>query len=180
MKGICGALLVACCLLVGAASPALATTGSADLSVTKVDSPDPVTADSDLSYTVTVHNAGPDSSQGVQLSDPIPANTTFASASVSQGTLAFNANTITANFGTIASGNNATLTLTVHVLAGTAPGTVIGNAAAAWSTTTTDPNTANNVAGAATLVAAATVSANLSVTKVNSPEPVTADRDRTS
>src|SRR5438105_3474508 len=157
MKGICGALLVACCLLVGAASPALATTGSADLSVTKSDSPDPVTADSDITYTVTVHNAGPDSSQGVQLSDPIPANTTFSSASVSQGTVAFNANTITASFGTIASGNNATLRLTVHVTAGTPPGTVIGNAAAAWSTTTGDPDHTNNVAAAPTVVGPVTL-----------------------
>src|SRR5256885_1946816 len=68
LKGIRGGLPVVCCLLMGAASPALATTGSADLSVTKSDSPDPVAADSDITYTVTVHNAGPDTSIGVQLS----------------------------------------------------------------------------------------------------------------
>src|SRR4029079_16632043 len=57
----------------------------ADLSVTKTDSPDPVTAGTDLTYTITVSNAGPIDAQSVSLSDAIPVNTTFVSAMQTAG-----------------------------------------------------------------------------------------------
>ena len=44
----------------------------ADLSITKTDSPDPVTAGNDLTYTVTVHNYGPSDAQAVQVTDTLP------------------------------------------------------------------------------------------------------------
>src|SRR5207247_1239345 len=49
----------------------------ADLAVTKTDSPDPVTAGTDLTYTVTLVNNGPSDAQAVSLTDTVPANTTF-------------------------------------------------------------------------------------------------------
>jgi uncharacterized repeat protein (TIGR01451 family) len=45
----------------------------ADLSVTKVADPDPVAAGSELTYTVTVANAGPNLAAGVELLDELPA-----------------------------------------------------------------------------------------------------------
>src|SRR5205807_9971407 len=57
----------------------------ADLSVTKSDSPDPVTAGNDLTYTIIVTNGGASDAQGVSLSDTIPANTTFVSAMQTAG-----------------------------------------------------------------------------------------------
>jgi uncharacterized repeat protein (TIGR01451 family) len=46
---------------------------SADLSVTKTDSPDPVTAGSELTYTLTVQNSGPADAPNVVLTDSVPA-----------------------------------------------------------------------------------------------------------
>lgn len=52
---------------------------TADLSVTKVDTPDPVTAGNVLAYTVTVANAGPAAAANVSMADTLPTGTTFAS-----------------------------------------------------------------------------------------------------
>src|SRR5436853_6358433 len=52
---------------------------SADLSVTKADSPDPVNTGSNLTYTITVINNGPDAAANASWSDTLPAGTTFVS-----------------------------------------------------------------------------------------------------
>ena len=53
--------------------------GSADLSITKSDSPDPVVAGSQLTYTITVTNAGPSTAHAVNVTDDLPAGTTYVS-----------------------------------------------------------------------------------------------------
>ena len=59
----------------------LAPAVPADLGITKTDSPDPVIAGSNLTYTITVRNAGPGvSAAGIVMSDALPAGTTFVSA----------------------------------------------------------------------------------------------------
>ena len=52
----------------------------ADLSITKTDSADPVLAGTDLTYTLSVTNAGPSDATNVVVSDPVPAGTSFVSA----------------------------------------------------------------------------------------------------
>ena len=52
----------------------------ADLKVEKTDSPDPVVAGTNLTYTLKVTNLGPSDNAGFTLSDTIPAGTTFVSA----------------------------------------------------------------------------------------------------
>src|SRR3989475_10060245 len=59
----------------------LEVTGSADLSITKTDNPDPVNAGATLTYTVTVTNGGPSTAANVQATDNLPAGVTFQSAS---------------------------------------------------------------------------------------------------
>src|SRR2546427_173778 len=59
----------------------LTVTGSADLSITKTDNPDPVNAGATLTYTVTVTNGGPSTAANVQVTDNLPAGVTFQSAS---------------------------------------------------------------------------------------------------
>jgi uncharacterized repeat protein (TIGR01451 family) len=57
---------------------------SADLSVTKTDLPDPVTAGTSLTYTVTVTNNGSfgnTDATGITLTDTLPSGVTFVSAS---------------------------------------------------------------------------------------------------
>src|SRR5262249_21574938 len=60
-------------------------TTQADLAVTKADTPDPVTAGNNLTYTISVTNNGPSDSQGVSVTDAIPANTTFVSFTAPAG-----------------------------------------------------------------------------------------------
>ena len=52
----------------------------ADLSITKTDSPDPVTAGKNLTYTVQVTNGGPSTASAVTVTDTLPAGVTFVSA----------------------------------------------------------------------------------------------------
>ena len=76
-------LVLAAALLalpVWSSTPVAANHQATDVSVTKTDSPDPVTVGADLTYTITVSNANSDSSTDtITLTDPLPAGTTFVS-----------------------------------------------------------------------------------------------------
>src|SRR5262249_56337472 len=62
-----------------------ALTPQADLALSKVDTPDPVTAGNNITYTITVTNTGPSAAQNVTLTDATPANTTFVSFTAPPG-----------------------------------------------------------------------------------------------
>jgi uncharacterized repeat protein (TIGR01451 family) len=96
------------------------TTAQADLSVTKTDSPDPVTARSDVTYTVTVTNSGPATATGVTLVDQLP-EAVFVSATASQGSCARSGKgrrdgTRTCDLGSLAPGATATVTIVLTIL----------------------------------------------------------------
>ncbi|HEV7767757.1 MAG TPA: ExeM/NucH family extracellular endonuclease [Thermoanaerobaculia bacterium] len=153
--------------------------GSADLSVTKTDSPDPVNAGSDITYTITLNNAGPSSASMVSLTDTLPAGTTFVSISNPGGwscsTPAVGAGgTVTCTIANLSAGS-AAFTLVVAVNPSTAAGTVITNTAEVTSATT-DPNSGNESGTATTTVA---TSADLTVTKTDTPDPVSAGNNIT-
>ncbi len=60
---------------------AVTVSPSADLGITKSDSPDPVIAGNNLTYTLTVSNLGPsDDAATVTVTDTLPAGVTFVSA----------------------------------------------------------------------------------------------------
>src|SRR4030095_4941769 len=61
------------------------TLAQANLAVTKTDTPDPVFAGSNITYTVGVTNNGPDSAFHVSLTDAIPAHTPFVSTTTPAG-----------------------------------------------------------------------------------------------
>jgi uncharacterized repeat protein (TIGR01451 family) len=121
-----------------------------DLAVALADSPDPVAVGSDITYTITLHNAGPNVATNVQLSDDVPANTTLVSLDQTSGP---SASCTTAPLAcTIASldvGASASLQLVVKVGGGVAPGTTITNEAAVASASG-DQRSANNTALAET------------------------------
>src|SRR5947199_7437564 len=60
------------------------TNDAADVSITKVDSPDPVAPGGQLTYTITVSNLGPSGALSVNVSD-VPGGTTFVSATQTSG-----------------------------------------------------------------------------------------------
>lgn len=53
----------------------------ADLALTKVDTPDPVAGGSNVTYTLTVANAGPNASAGIRIVDNLPPASVYVSSS---------------------------------------------------------------------------------------------------
>jgi len=160
-------------------SSATTTVAGPDLAVTKSDSPDPVTAGSNITYTVTVQNNGTSGANNVSLVDAIPANTTFVSETQTGGPTFTCSTPLVGTTGTINCTNAllnaataATFQVVVQVTAGTPSGTIISNTATT-STTDAEANTTNNSATATTTVAAAPI-ADLTITKSDAPDPVTA------
>jgi uncharacterized repeat protein (TIGR01451 family) len=93
-------LAVAMCVAaVGVAAPA--KTGSADLKVTKTDGPDPVSLGSTLTYTIQVENLGPDQATGVVVTDSLPKEVDFVSATSTQGKCTAKGNKVTCEIGTM-------------------------------------------------------------------------------
>jgi uncharacterized repeat protein (TIGR01451 family) len=66
-----------------------------------------------LAYAAVVTNRGPDPATGVRLTDVLPEGVEFVSANASQGTVGEQDGTITAELGTLASGAQASVNLTV-------------------------------------------------------------------
>jgi len=150
---------------------------SADLSVTKMDTPDPTLPGGTITYDITVTNAGPNDAASVTLSDPLPAGTTFAALTAdpawSCSTPAVGAGgTVSCTLSSLAAMDSASISLTVAVDAGVTPGTIITNTATV-SSTTSDPNPGNENATASTTVGTPPPTSDLSVTKVDNPDPVT-------
>lgn len=83
----------------GAAAPAPA--GSADLRVTKTDSPDPVAVGAPLTYVIQVENLGPDAATDVVLTDSLPKGVDFVSAVASSGQCARKGRKVTCALGGI-------------------------------------------------------------------------------
>jgi uncharacterized repeat protein (TIGR01451 family) len=130
---------------------AATVSASADVDVTKTG-PAAVSPDTDITYTVTVTNAGPSDAAGVSLSDTLPANTTFVSATQTDGpTFACTpppvggTGTLTCTIATLDAGATATFSLVLHVDPATPVGSTIANTATV-SSTTPDPNGANGSA----------------------------------
>lgn len=130
---------------------------SPETPITKVDTPDPVTAGNNLTYTITVTNNGPDAAASASWSDTLPAGTTFVSIPTVAG---WSCATPTVGLGGTVSCTQASFavgssvfTLTVNVGAAVASGTVLSNTATVTSTTG-DSNAGNNSATATTTVAA--------------------------
>jgi uncharacterized repeat protein (TIGR01451 family) len=146
-------------------------TPSADVSVTKTDSPDPVIAGNNITYTITVTNNGPSDAQSLSLSDAVPANTTLVSVTTPAGWTRTDAvpaggtGTLTFTRPTQAASASSIFTVVVNVTAGTANGTTITNTANV-SSTTADATPGNNSATATTLVQN---NADLAITKSVAP-----------
>jgi uncharacterized repeat protein (TIGR01451 family) len=126
----------------------------ADLSITKTDEPDPVTAGNPLRYTLTVENLSEIDATGVGVSDQLPAGTTFVGASGSGWSCAFSEGGITCSRPTLAAETTAP-PITVDVTAPSSAGT-ISNSASVFSNDP-DPNEGNNTDTGSTTVVARSV-----------------------
>src|SRR4029078_5538838 len=80
-------------------------TGEADLSLAKNDGVASVTPGTNTTYTITVTNNGPSTVTGASVSDPLPPNTAFVSAT---GGATYDAGTKTVHYTTGTIGVNGT------------------------------------------------------------------------
>ncbi|MGH8010180.1 MAG: choice-of-anchor P family protein, partial [Candidatus Binatia bacterium] len=85
----------------------------ADLRIRKSDSPDPVTVNTNLTYTLEVTNNGPDGADDVVVTDTLPAGVTFVSATPTQGSCSQMAGVVTCNLGDLVNGGTATIAIVV-------------------------------------------------------------------
>ena len=149
----------------------------ADVSVTKTASPNPLTAEANLTYTFIVTNNGPSAASDVSLFDQLPAGLAFVSLTQTEGPPATCSlpvlDTVSCAIGTLASGASAVFEVVLHV-SETSLGTLL-NTATVSSSAPFDPDTANNSSSVATTVVAA--SADVAVTKSDAPDPVAPGAD---
>ncbi len=141
---------------------------SADLSVSDASSPVPVQAGNNITYTQVITNSGPSTATSVTLTEALPANTTAQTLTGPAGWTC-NVGTLTCTIATLGTGPTGSFSFVVKVNAGTAAGTAINDTVTVGSAVS-DPNSANNTATAADVVATAT-QADLVVT--NTPSSAT-------
>ncbi len=146
----------------------------ADVAITKVGSPKPVTAGHNLTYTLKVSNGGPDAATDVTAADPLPAGTSLVSATTSAGTCSNSSGTVSCSLGDLAVGDTVTIVIVVTVDASVTAKELTNTATA--SSPTPDPGTSNNTATDTTEVVA---NADLAVTKTASPATVHAGENVT-
>ena len=133
-----------------------------DLSIALADSPDPVVAGTNLTYTATVTNNGPSNSTGSTVTSAVPAGTTFSSSADCTESLG----TVTCAVGALASLASDMVSWTVTV---DADRTAAVTASATVAANETDSTAANNTSAASTTVS---VEFDLSISMTDSADPV--------
>ena len=127
---------------------AVTTLNPADVSVTAAGSVNPATPGATLTYTLAAHNAGPADATSVVVTDTLPPEVVFGSASASQGTCSQSGAAVTCVLGAVSAGN----TVTVSVSVVPSPLLALLTDVASVSATNPDPNLANNTATVQTAV----------------------------
>lgn len=135
----------------------------ADLTISKTDSVDPVAAGTALTYTIRVDNLGDAPAEDVVVTDTLPAGVTLVSTS---GCTEDPAGVPTCSLGTIDAGGFAEFTVLVAIDS-SVTGLITNNVSV--TTSSAESDTENNSATQDTLVAA---EADLSITKMDSSDPI--------
>jgi uncharacterized repeat protein (TIGR01451 family) len=112
----------------------------ADLKMTKSDNPDPVKIGRTLTYTLKVENLGPAGASGVTVTDQLPNQVHFVTASATAGSCSLAGATVTCNLGDVAAGQQREVTIKAK-MQGT-PRTITNSATV--NAITGDPQPANN------------------------------------
>jgi uncharacterized repeat protein (TIGR01451 family) len=135
-------LLAILVLLASLAAGASAAPGPTDLAVTKHDSADPVIEKATFTYSITVQNLGAGGAAdatGVMVTDNLPGQVEFVSASSPNGTCVRAGTIVTCDLGTVNAGAAASVSIVVKAKkSGTLSNT------ASVTTTVVDTNAAND------------------------------------
>ncbi len=114
--------------LTGATNESALPVATPVLALDKTAAPNPVLAGAELTYTLNFANNGTAPASAVTLSDSLPANTSFVSAS-GGGSFDAGSNTVVWNLGTLAAGASGSVSLRVLVSSPLPNGSIIGNSA---------------------------------------------------
>ena len=149
MRSVCAAI-IGCLVAVSAAAQ------SADLFVTKT-APASASVGSNITFTVTMGNGGPDDAASANFDDPLPADVTFVSITQTTGPMftctdpgVGSTGTVNCSIGTFAAGDVAQFDIVVNV-SPSAAGTTLINAVTV-SSETPDDSDENNVSTTGTTV----------------------------
>jgi uncharacterized repeat protein (TIGR01451 family) len=147
--------------------------GGVNITLTKTDSPDPVNTGGVLNYTITVTVVASNASN-ITLTDTYPLQVVFNTAQPAP--LAGTNNTFI--IGNLTGGQSFTVNITVNVTSGITNGTVINNTANISFQNQTGTQLNQSVTEGTTVLAAATAAqfnlSNVSIVKLDSPDPVNA------
>jgi uncharacterized repeat protein (TIGR01451 family) len=129
---------------------------SANLAVTKTDSPDPVVAGQAISYLIHVTSAGPSVARDVAMDDTLPSWVTFTGSTIQHGSgtcalVVGSPSHVVCQLGDLNAGDYVDVVLSGTVKSGAPSGVVLHNTVTV-SSTTPDVNAANNSAFADTTV----------------------------
>ena len=143
----------------------------ADLSVSKTDSPDPVIAGNQLTYSVSVNNAGPDTANNVVVVDVLPAEVSYVSDT--GACVEAPIGTLTCSLGSIVSVGGASFSITVDVPASLVfDGTTLISNSISVTSDQFDPNVGDNISTIGTSVIAEADLAITSFTASSTPGEV--------
>jgi uncharacterized repeat protein (TIGR01451 family) len=136
---------------------------SADLSVAKTDSADPVDPGQSFNYAIVVTNAGPDAATNVVVTDTVPPSVSVTGVDSTQGSCTAAGNAVTCSLPSLAAA--ATWTITIHARVPVdAPPATVSNTATVAGVGDTDP--ANDSASQSTTISGgAAGSSDLAVSK---------------
>ncbi len=138
----------------------------ADLSVSQSEAPDPVVIGNNLIYTIIIANNGPENATGVIVTDTLPPNANFLSATALQGSCTPGGGQVSCNLGSLNAGWSTSITIVVQP---TILGTITNQASAAANEP--DFNPANNANSANTAIVPPPVAATPTVTPTEPPAP---------
>jgi len=159
------------------ATASLDVVAAADLSITATASPQLVDVGAGaapVTFTLTVHNAGPQTATAVAVDDPVAPELQAVTATTAAGVCTVTGNVVHCDLADLPSGADATVTITADVPS-TVPGTAqsMGGRVVLDGATVTgspdDPDLGNNTATTSTLVIPA---ADVEVTLVGPGDPV--------
>ena len=137
----------------------------ADLAIGMRANPDPVVIGSNLVYTITVTNNGPNTAKGVVVNQTLDGSLVYVSGSSSQGTVSQAGGVVTCNLGNMSARSVATISV---IAIPTADGTIFSTANVVSSETDFDPS--NNTVTLGTRVNKPL--ADLAISLADAPDPV--------